>query len=304
MSSALWTKVRPLFNIQESSYRDMVWLRKKKLGFVYNYSDKKTYSINSDLDVSMFHAQKLYGFYSRIMRSDKYENNIFMKTKNKIISILFNVEPTKFEAKGEIKICSGDSIMDFVPVENDRLLILTMNGSLMLYSYSLSETREFKSNLLSKEQLEFDTKGEKSFTMSLCSKSKYVTICTCDTAHNSRLRKLIIYEIQIDEILVKKAQRDFNGHKIANLSESYFYALNTQAYLDDQLLIVGVQHDENHRLCSFILSEKEIITFQDPVEFHTENCFRLGYLNGDFFSIDDKGVLNRFNVVSKDSFSK
>lgn len=275
----------------------MVWLPKKKIGFVYNFSDKKTYSISSNYETKVFHAQKLYGFYSRILRADRYGNNLFLKTKNKIISILFNIDVEKFEFKGEIKIASGDSIIDFCPVENDRLLILTMNGVLMLYSYNLSEELEFKFNLLSKQQVEFETKGEKSFTLSLCSKSKYVTICTCDTAHNSRLKKLVVFEIQIDEILVKKAQRSFEGHKIANLNESYFYSLNTENYLDGDLMIVGVQHDEKHRLCSFLLKGSDIVTFQDPVDYHEKNCFRLGYLDGEFFSLDDQGILNRVSVI-------
>ena len=84
---------------------------------------------------------------------------------------------------------------------DDRLIVLTLSGNLLLYSYSFSEKGKPVYSLLSQQQLALESNSEKSFSLALCSKNRYVTICSCDTGQNCRLVSLFVYEIKIEEIL-------------------------------------------------------------------------------------------------------
>lgn len=266
----------------------------------------------AQLDTKICYEGKLSGYFSRIMRTDSENQNLFLRSGVKELTILSDVsrlpnpenDNKHYSQELKIAIEQGNFIVDFTPVAKDRVLILTLSGHLMLYSYQFEESGEPVCSLLSYEQLNFESTGENSFTLALCSKNQYITICTYNANHNCRLVSMFLFEIKIEEILQFVAQRSFINDPISNLDDSYFYAMDCSKYLGDLLIILGVQNDENHDLCTFYFDtanpQSQIKKLQKGVKFHASSCFRFEYDSDQevWHSFDDQGVMIRLELVT------
>lgn len=91
------------------------------------------------------------------MRTDVNNRHLFLRTGVKDLTILSNVSSSKnpsnankfYEDELKISFETGNFIIDFKPIEDDRVLILTLSGNILLFSYRFAEKGNGVFSLLS-----------------------------------------------------------------------------------------------------------------------------------------------------------
>lgn len=110
-------------------------MKNKQIGIAYNFSEQKTHLIYpeslendpkgvgdlSKMKSKVFYEEKLSGYFSRIIRTDKDNENIFLRSGVKEITILNNVshlpypknKNQHFEDVLKVVVEEGTFIIDF-----------------------------------------------------------------------------------------------------------------------------------------------------------------------------------------------
>lgn len=81
------------------------------------------------------------------MRTDPQNRHLFLRTGVKELTIFSNVGSSKnpknpskyYEDELKISFETGNFIIDFKPIGDDRVLILTLSGNILLFSYHFGE---------------------------------------------------------------------------------------------------------------------------------------------------------------------
>lgn len=187
---------------------------------------------------------------------------------------------TQSRVSFEITKISGERIFDYLTLPNDRILMLTEDGYLILKSIN---TKTKSSDFLYTKKIKFEkVQGKSTEKMVYCPHEGLVAVCINVYTHLSRI---LIFKIQKDEVILKSTI-DFR-----NLSLNYFEALSFHKPKGRYIALSGFSNYKKSKLYTLILDKRsfKLLTLKEnttdlhhPSELHQIGDALLG--------VDDKGV--------------
>lgn len=227
--------------------------------------------------------------------------NLLMNVFDKNIKIYKNFGEEKKERELIIKDIQGQYIKDHKPLTKNRVILLTDDGVLSIYSYRFKknkiaedekkkisdleeEENEDKVRLESVQKIEL-MEDEITTSLAVSPLSKYV-IVSSRAVSGFYQRSLYVFKIQVvddddDDCLQteigiqNKSKGKFVVSKLVfatkldfslRLGFGNFLAISLPFYVDDQPVFFGLQQYGEGSLCSYILKDGKLIEFFKPVE--------------------------------------
>lgn len=234
------TKVTQRLLTPIGDYRDVVYSNERY--YVYDHKNKqvmvKTDSIE---DMYPLFSHEGCGWTGRTMRTDKDDGNYLILNKNYKSMVCLNTEDCS--SSFNIYIKEGQDCDDFETLSKGRLVVLTEEGSLLLYQY---EKQRKVSRLLSSLDINLETeRKEKSITLAICPKEQIIAINTrVKTKHT--LSRVILFKI-VNNVLEKFSQIDLYDQQF-----KYFYAMNFHGYRNQLLILSALTSESKSRLFTFV----------------------------------------------------
>lgn len=136
----------------------------------------------------------------------------------------------------------GEDCDDFETLSNSRVLLLTEDGNLLLYSY---DKLRKSSRLLSSFKIKFlEKRNEKSITLSICPKDEMVAVNT-RVKGKHYLSRVILFRIFNNFI------EYVNEIDLYDQSFKYFYAMTFNNYRKNLLILSALTSESRAKLFTF-----------------------------------------------------
>ena len=279
----------------------MIWLKKKGIGFLYNFKDKKTLAINSNRTISTYIDDKILAFYSRIYRTDPENQNLFYKAQSKKIKILTGVAFTGYVDLLELN--TKFSVQDFYPLTEDKILTMGIDGQIAIYTYDPLQDEE---NFVESQIIQLDLQKSQKMkevcgTLAVSVDESKFVIGLCDRKRKSALTRVMAFTYnQMDEINKLQVEKVFypEGEGPPN---SWFNHFNVSHCLaTGKTLVIGVQQDAEHRMVAFSMRDDGLQLIADGIKAFTDKSYRSCYIgSGRFLSIDNSGTIILVEVIPR-----
>lgn len=220
-------------------FRDVAFSRGKY--FIYDHKNKQIQVKLNDLSEMKPHfSHEGCGWTGRTIRVDKDDDSYLLLNKNYKGLVCYNTETN---SSFHIYKKEGQDCDDFATLGQSRLLLLTEDGSLLLYHYD--KVRK-ASRILSSFKMKFEPgRNEKSITLAVCPKDEIVAVNTRVKSKHF-LSKVLLFRI-MNNYIEKISEVDLYDQKC-----KYFYAMNFHGYRKSLLILSALTSESKSKLFTFV----------------------------------------------------
>ena len=274
-------------------YLDMVYYPNHQIGYIYDDMIESTLQYNHrDQKCRVVMKGGLPLTQAKLLKKDKESRLLFIRTGKTQITIINAKMNSPAYSQINLKNFEGTRIQDFQSVSEDRLLTVTDSGHLNIYKEAnrdLNFVIEHDHLLtLSPDQKECVT------CLKVCAKSKFVALCTKNS--QNQLFRLIVMDFSSQGKPRERYIVDLSCLEYSRHSESYFYDINMDFYLDEDPILLCFQRYAENKMIPLVL-RKKVELVEEPLDYHT-GLFAKCVFDGRrwVWSVDAYGILKRLAV--------
>lgn len=217
-------------------------------------------------------------------------NNLFVKSEKKQISVYFNIND-RMRCKFMRISQKGDEIVDFTPVGNNRILLLTKEGIIVYQEFSFKKATHGE---ISRFTLEL---GQNEFcrTMNVCGKGRFVGVGTYEQFKNNRLlKKVYLIEVDDDDDDMELLDHvDYAKKPYSREDGSYLSIINMDFYFGDYPLLIVAQYAGDGLMFSYVMKGGKLRPYDTHMRLHNNVALRMVRIGSMLTSIDYNGNISR-----------
>ena len=270
---------------RKSKYKDIIYFSRIDLGFVYSHSEEQILCFDQNLNFYVYDEKWATGAFGKVFRKDKHEKHLYINTFYNQIEVYFGVGQARPQKTLKLQNIPGNCITDFRPLKEDKLLVLSSNGLIMIYEIS---QEQFSYELVFKMKGRFG--GEEYFTVTcnVCRNNKFLAVCS---QKNLEMGIFKFFRISEDSMRLEEyASLDLRPLEDASFMY-YIRELSLDLYKENSQIpyILGFQYVSDYLMIPFQFNRKR------------GRRSRSGSLGGEIGLVDD-GLLVERSVINRSCF--
>lgn len=288
----------------------MLYYHSIDIGFIYSHKEEAIFWFDHSLNFYIYEKIWLTGSFGKLFRKDKSEKNLFINTFFDEIQIHFGVGQGYFENRLTINDIEGKCVVDFRPLGDDKLFILTSDGFIHILKF---DKDGYEYTFHSKEHLEeyFE------ITSNVAKDEDFIAICSQKNMHigeikifklsedKSFLKVYSVLDLRPNEndnfvYFIKEFNMDLKFKKKVYPDENDdLSSLSSGDYGEEEEvpLVLGFQMKSDYLMIPFKLEEESIEVVNDYARIERECCHRSCFHKGAVWTIDRLGAIFQIKIL-------
>lgn len=299
---------------------DIIYFKSKQLTFLYEAKKKCLYKIDQDLNLSKVMKADSSIFPGKSLKKDILENNLFVQNSNSSIVIFTRIMQKGYKQKIEIDDVGFDQIYEFVPIGDDKIIVIGAKGEMTLIKYLGDFCSDENCRCSNNNQV--DNKNPDKIKCGINCGVQELDFTNLFVANGEVFEKMEISSIAVSEnmqyaavaahchltgtkkrlylIRLKNQESmktvEIKKYESQEKQRSAYMAMNLSYNIKGHPLLVAFEHCPKGSMISYLIQDEAFVPFWSIEQFSTGYIFTSDFFNDRIWTIDSEGQIQSLKL--------
>lgn len=272
----------------------MLYYQNTKVLFIYDGTNEILFSkkLNSDQVEEVCYCYKGH-FPGKNIRKDDEENNLYVLTGNNDITVYLDYQRNQFKTQIKIVEESVKDIIDFRPLEQDKLVVLGSKCELSIFRFNKFSQVKIAEFMLSRA--EENNRPIEAASLVICPRSVYVVVSAHDFFNGSKKRLYLLkigpgFKFQL--LTIKQYPND-------EPDRNSYITMSMDFYLNNRPMLLCYENSSSGQVIAYLIENERFEIFQVFDRFMSHYCYFSTVYSNNIWSIDNSGKIRCLQIVKE-----